>query len=386
MKSKQIRVKIYTDGACSGNPGPGAWAAILIFGEIEKEISGFEEETTNNRMELQASIEGLKALKQPCAVDLYSDSAYLVSGFNKGWLKNWQRKGWQNAAGNPVSNIDLWQELLRLSDQHEVTWHKVKGHADNPYNNRCDELARNLIKAQRSSGSKPTAEAPLESAQASGTAQASAEVAKQIGKVEEPSPKTLPSPQVQHFARLHEDIIEDQSIFQGRILDFHHYKIKTAGGHEAWREVVHHGGGVGIVALTPAREVLLVSQFRLAASQVLLEIPAGCLEVREDPLEAAKRELEEETGYQAASWHKLGEFFVSPGYTDEVIHVYLADDLNLGMQKLDPEEYLNLSVVPLEQALEDCRNFKIHDAKTIIGLCLAQDWLSRKGGGSGAES
>ncbi len=384
MKSTQSRVKIYTDGACSGNPGPGAWAAILIFGEIEKEISGFAEETTNNRMELQAAIEGLKALKQPCAVDLFSDSAYLVSGFNKGWLKNWQNKGWQNAAGNPVSNIDLWQELLRLSAQHDVTWHKVKGHADNPYNNRCDALARQLIKTQRSSGPKPAGEVLPELAQDFKTTEVSDVKAQQADTEKTLKTRILPPPQAQHFDQLHEEIIEDQSIFQGRILDFHHYKIQTASGHEAWREVVHHGGGVGIVALTPSRELLLVSQFRLAASQVLWEIPAGCLEINEDPLAAAKRELEEETGYQAGRWHQLGEFFVSPGYTDEVIHVYLADDLRPGKQKLDPDEYLNLTLMPFEQALDDCRNLKIHDAKTIIGLCLARDWLSKKEGGSGA--
>lgn len=142
-------VTIYTDGACSGNPGPGGWAAILMAGCAEKEVSGSEPATTNNRMELTAAIEALKRLTRPCRVRLYSDSAYLVSAFNQGWLVNWQRNGWRNAAGDPVSNMDLWQELLRLSEPHDIEWIKVKGHSDNSFNNRCDALAVAEIKVLR---------------------------------------------------------------------------------------------------------------------------------------------------------------------------------------------------------------------------------------------
>lgn len=134
-------VIIYTDGSCSGNPGPGGWAALLQAGGHTKEISGGEDNTTNNRMELQAVIEALKELKFPVKVDLYSDSAYVVSAFTQGWLENWKKNGWRTAAGGAVSNMDLWQELDALVNRHQVTWHKVKGHSDNPYNNRCDELA-----------------------------------------------------------------------------------------------------------------------------------------------------------------------------------------------------------------------------------------------------
>lgn len=145
-------VMIYTDGACSGNPGPGGWAAVLMAGGAEKEISGSDPATTNNRMELTAAIEALRRLTRSCSVRLYSDSAYLVSAFNQGWLANWQKNGWRNAAGDPVSNMDLWQELLRLAAPHRIEWIKVKGHADNPHNNRCDALAvaeiRNLRQAQ----------------------------------------------------------------------------------------------------------------------------------------------------------------------------------------------------------------------------------------------
>lgn len=145
-KISDMDVKIYTDGACSGNPGPGGWAAILIARGIEKELSGYEESTTNNRMELKAAIEGLKALKVPCSVTLYSDSSYLVNAFNQHWIENWKRNGWKNASKSPVSNMDLWLILDELTAVHQIQWEKVKGHSDNPYNNRCDKLAVDEIK------------------------------------------------------------------------------------------------------------------------------------------------------------------------------------------------------------------------------------------------
>ena len=135
-------VEIYTDGACSGNPGPGGWAAVLMYGDKKKEISGGESQTTNQRMEMKAAVEALKALKYPCEVSLYSDSAYLVNAFNQGWLDRWQRNGWKTSQKKPVENKDLWEELLTLTEKHRVKFVKVKGHADNVYNNRCDELAR----------------------------------------------------------------------------------------------------------------------------------------------------------------------------------------------------------------------------------------------------
>ena len=135
------KVDLYTDGACSGNPGKGGYGGILIYNGIEKEYSGFEEETTNNRMELRAVIEGLKMLKETVELNIYSDSAYVVNAFLEGWIENWQANNWKTASKKPVQNIDLWQELLELLNPHSITWHKVKGHADNEYNNRCDKLA-----------------------------------------------------------------------------------------------------------------------------------------------------------------------------------------------------------------------------------------------------
>lgn len=143
------KVIIYTDGACSGNPGIGGWGAILRYGDNEIEISGFDKETTNNKMELTAAVEALKKLKLPCEVELYSDSAYLVNGFNQYWIKNWKLKGWKTASGDNVKNEDLWRELDRLASVHRITWIKVKGHSDNEYNNRCDKLATGEIKNNR---------------------------------------------------------------------------------------------------------------------------------------------------------------------------------------------------------------------------------------------
>jgi len=136
---------LYTDGACSGNPGPGGWGAVLIFNGIEKELSGANPNTTNNVMEITAVIEGLKALKRPCNVNIYSDSAYVVNCFEKNWINNWIKNNWVNSKKEPVKNKELWLELYNLTKIHKVTFNKVKGHSNVKYNNRCDELARNAI-------------------------------------------------------------------------------------------------------------------------------------------------------------------------------------------------------------------------------------------------
>lgn len=139
-------VIIYTDGACSGNPGPGGWGSILMYKDKIKEISGGMKDTTNNVMELTAVIEALKLLKFNCNVKLYSDSAYVVNAFNQKWIYGWMKNGWKTSNGDNVKNKELWQELYSLTQKHKVEFIKVKGHADNEYNNRCDELARNAIK------------------------------------------------------------------------------------------------------------------------------------------------------------------------------------------------------------------------------------------------
>ena len=136
-----MNVTIYTDGACSGNPGPGGYGAILMYGEHERELSGGDSNTTNNRMELMGVITALRALKRPCQVDLYTDSQYVVNAIEKGWARKWRANGWMRNKKDKALNPDLWQMLLELLDVHQVTFHWVKGHAENPYNNRCDELA-----------------------------------------------------------------------------------------------------------------------------------------------------------------------------------------------------------------------------------------------------
>jgi ribonuclease HI len=143
------KVEIYTDGACRGNPGPGGWGALLRYGDVERELFGGERDTTNNRMELQAAIEGLKALSRPCSVDLTTDSVYVRNGITL-WLDGWKQKGWKTAARKPVKNVDLWQALDEENQRHQVRWHWVKGHSGHAENTRADELAnRGIDELQR---------------------------------------------------------------------------------------------------------------------------------------------------------------------------------------------------------------------------------------------
>ena len=139
-------VILYTDVACSGNPGPGGWGAVLMYQQHTKELSGYEPQTTNNRMEITAVIRGLEALKEACSVEIYTDSAYVFNAFDKRWIQNWRANGWKTSTKRDVENQDLWKRLFALTQKHQVRFHKVKGHADNSYNNRCDELATAMIR------------------------------------------------------------------------------------------------------------------------------------------------------------------------------------------------------------------------------------------------
>ncbi len=147
VSKQQEHVVIYTDGNCEPNPGTGGWGVVLLYGKHKKELSGGVSDTTNNRMELTAAIKALSALKRPCKVDLYSDSSYVIKGMTE-WIHSWKRRQWRRK-GQAISNLDLWQELDRLSQGHDITWHWVRGHAGNHYNERCDELAAAAIQAQR---------------------------------------------------------------------------------------------------------------------------------------------------------------------------------------------------------------------------------------------
>ncbi|MCL2578698.1 MAG: ribonuclease HI [Oscillospiraceae bacterium] len=144
------QVTLYTDGACSGNPGPGGWGTILRYGEHERELCGGQPHTTNNRMELTAVIEGLAALKEPCAVSLYSDSTYVVNSVEKGWVYNWKKKNWMKKPNEPVPNADLWQKLLPLLSHHTVSFNWIRGHVGHPENERCDQMA--VACAQKQAG------------------------------------------------------------------------------------------------------------------------------------------------------------------------------------------------------------------------------------------
>lgn len=145
------RVEIFTDGACSGNPGPGGWGAILRFGDTEKELCGGEVDTTNNRMELMAAIVALETLTRPCHVDLYTDSSYVKDGITQ-WIKRWRQNGWRTASKKPVKNAELWQQLDAALERHEVEWHWIKGHAGHPENERADELARQGMQPYKDAG------------------------------------------------------------------------------------------------------------------------------------------------------------------------------------------------------------------------------------------
>lgn len=149
MSDSLPEVILYTDGACSGNPGPGGWGALLIWNGQEKALSGGHPDSTNNRMEMQAVIEGLKALNKKCHVRVHSDSALIINAFTKGWIQNWQKKGWKKVDKKPVENRELWEEMIQYVNQHQVSWIKVKGHSDNELNNRVDQLAVEASKNYR---------------------------------------------------------------------------------------------------------------------------------------------------------------------------------------------------------------------------------------------
>jgi len=140
-----LQVTLYTDGACSGNPGPGGWACVLLYKDLKRRISGFENHTTNNKMELMGVIHGLETLTRPMPVLIITDSQYVKNAFTAGWLDNWQKNGWKTKSGDPVKNQDLWLQLSLLQRKHTLSWQWVKGHSGNEYNEMCDELARNAI-------------------------------------------------------------------------------------------------------------------------------------------------------------------------------------------------------------------------------------------------
>lgn len=329
-------VEIYTDGACSGNPGPGGYAAILKFADFEKEISGGAAETTNNRMELTGPIKALSLLKEPCRVSLYSDSTYVVDAFNKGWVRGWEKNGWKRKDGE-LKNTDLWQALLKLCRKHEVLWIKVKGHADNEYNNRCDRLAVSAAAAFK----KPSARDTV------------------------------------YEGELEEKVLGKKDIFAGRVFRIEVLDVELPDGRKSTREIVRHNGGAAIVALDENNMLYMVRQFRIAAGETLLEIPAGKLEPGEDPKAAALRELTEETGMHAEDCELLFSMYATPGYCAEKLHVYFVKGLKPGNPHRDEGEFLHIVPLPFEEAVRMVLDGKIYDAKTISGILAARERLER---------
>lgn len=330
------KVTIYTDGSCSKNPGPGGYGAILMCDGVEKEISGGAAETTNNRMELLGPIEALKLLKQPCEVDLYSDSAYVVNSFDLGWIYGWAKNGWKKKDGE-LKNIDLLQELYELCKIHKVTWHKVKGHADNEYNNRCDALA-----VSQTEKFKEACEIPYDE-----------------------------SRDEFYSGDLTETTVDTETIFKGKVFTVEKLKVTLPDGSPAMREVVRHNGGAAIIAVDDDNNAYMVRQYRIATGGEMLEIPAGKVEPGEDPKECAARELTEETGFTASNVEFLASVYATPGYCSEKLHVYLATGLKAGNPHRDQGEFLNVKVYKLAELRDMVNAGQIKDAKSVIGILMA---------------
>jgi len=334
------KVTIYTDGACSGNPGPGGWASILLFGNAEKCLSGFEPETTNNRMELMAAIMGLDALKENCEVTLYSDSAYLVGAFAKGWIVKWKENGWVKSDKDPVKNIDLWECLCALDRKHKIQWIKVKGHADNEYNNRCDRMAVEEIKKNV----KPEAAFVLEE--------------RDIDDFEEVT-------------------LKSEQLLEGRVFNVDRLTVEMPDGQHATRDVIRHMGAAAVIPLD-GDDIYMVRQYRKAAEKLSLEVPAGKIDNGEDPLETARRELKEETGLQAEKLLYLNGLYPSFAISDEIIHLFLATGLTEGESNLDEGEFLAVEKVPVKALREMILDGTIQDMKTIAAVFYAEKYMKEK--------
>lgn len=352
-------VVIYTDGACSGNPGPGGYAAILICDGIEKEICGGEVETTNNRMELRAPIEAMKILTKPCHVDMFSDSSYVVNCFEQKWIYGWARAGWKKKDGE-LKNVDLLKELYALCGKHEVTWHKVKGHADNEYNNRCDKLA-----VECSNEYKKIKTNDLFSV---------------MDTVEEKtSVADVKSDRNSAYTgELFEKIETSKVMFDGRIFKALCYDVSLPDGSMEKREVVRHNGGSSIIPIDDEGNVYMVRQYRVSVGEVLLEIPAGKVEIGEESEECARRELEEETGLIAEEIKHLISFYPTPGYCSEKIHVFMATGLKQGKPNRDEKEFLHVVKYPLADLVCMVENGSITDSKTALAIMLANNIFNKK--------
>ncbi|MBQ8165379.1 MAG: ribonuclease HI [Clostridia bacterium] len=351
-------VVIYTDGACSGNPGPGGFAAILICDGIEKEICGGEADTTNNRMELRAPIEALKVLTKPCRVDIFSDSSYVVNCFVQKWIYGWARAGWKRKDGE-LKNVDLLKELYALCGKHDVTWHKVKGHADNAYNNRCDRLAVEYSNKYKNS--------------------VPGDLFSMLEEKSESSMTKKDDSRTAYTGELFEKIETSETVFDGKIFKALRYDVSLPDGSHEKREVVRHNGGSAVIPVDDDGNVYMVRQYRVSVGEILLEIPAGKVEVGEDAIDCANRELEEETGLIAGEIKPLISFYPTPGYCSEKIHVFIATGLKQGAPHRDDREFLHVVKYPLSKLVEMVQNGSITDSKTAIAIMMADRIINSAG-------
>jgi len=347
------KVTVYTDGSCSVNPGPGGFGAILIFENsdgksVEKEISGGFQDTTNNRMELTGPIEALKLLKEKCDVNIYSDSAYVVNCFDKGWIYGWAKNNWKKKDGE-LKNVDLLQELYRLCSMHNVTWNKVKGHSDNTYNNRCDELAVNETTKMKS------------------------------GKFQVIQNENISEHKRDEFydGELFEKKLGTKEIYKGRVFSVQSLNVELPNGATSTRDIVVHNGGAAIAALDDENNIYLVEQYRIAVEKTMLEIPAGKLEINEDPYECAGRELTEETGMIASEIEHIMSLNPTPGYCSETLYIYLAKGLKAGKPFRDKDEYLHIKKYNINDVIDMINKGDITDAKTIAAVLYIKAGLSK---------
>lgn len=342
-------IEIYTDGACQGNPGPGGYGAIIIYNGVEKKISGFEEDTTNNRMELLAPIVAMECLNEICEINLYSDSAYLVNGFDKGWIYSWMKNNWKTAQGSAVKNVDLWKRLYELSKMHKITWIKVKGHADNKYNNLCDKLAVDAIKNRGIT--QESEQAKCDKKESSNASMV----------------YTAPTLDIDDFEEV---TLSKEMKYVGRIFNVEKHVVELPDGSEAFRDIVTHKGAAAVVPIDEDGYVYMVRQYRKAHEAICLEIPAGKLDENELPEKCAVRELEEEIGLVAGRLEELFVLWPSPAILTEKIYVYAAFDLVEGQQNLDDGEFLDIDKIHLSTLRDMIVRGEVNDSKTISAIMV----------------
>lgn len=410
---------LYTDGACSGNPGPGAWAAILVHEDRYQVFWGAYDNTTNNRMELMGPLEVLEYLPEGAEVAVHSDSAYLVRAFHERWLDKWQRNNWVNSTKQPVKNRDLWERVLQESRRHRLTFVKVKGHADSILNNFVDQTAVQAIDDLRSQLIKERV-----TYTATGTMDSLPKIGQDLpyDKVQDqeilafassqedlsPSHHSSPESSISASAMPHSSLEESRSahlqipllsleeakalladdpnqpafterttqenqIFQGRVFSVEVNDIALPDGRPSIREVVRHPGGACVLPYDAKTDTIyLVRQYRYPFGKLLWEVPAGKLEPDEDPLVCARRELEEECGIRAQSWTKLLTTYPSPGYCAEILTIYLALSLTYGDRHLDPGEFLGVGAFRRKTVFEMISKGLIVDGKTLQALLAFQ--------------